>query len=48
MSDIRSVVLSDKLEICLRMIADRADARGLLADHDMSAVPALPDHLSIP
>ena len=29
------------------MVADRADARSLLADYDVAAVPALPDHLAI-
>ena len=48
LSDSRSVVVADKLEVCLGMIADRADTRCLLADYDVSAVPALPDHLAIP
>lgn len=36
------------LEVALRMLADRADLRGFLADDDVAAVAALPDHILVP
>ncbi len=38
------IVFGLNLEVCLRMIADRADLRRFFADMDMTAVAALPDH----
>ena len=34
-------------EIALRMLAYRAELRSLLADHDMTAVRALPHHILV-
>ena len=42
-----SVVTCDEFKIGLRMIAYRTLIRSFLSYYDMSAVPALPDHLSI-
>jgi len=41
---IGSIILGAELEIGLRMAAHRADLRGVLADMDMAAVGAFPDH----
>ena len=35
------------MEICLRMSTDRADFRCLLANHNMSTVRTLPDHIPV-
>ena len=42
-----SIIGCVDLEICLRMLADRAEFRCLLANHDMSAVAALPDYIIV-
>ena len=41
---IRSVVDDGKLEVGLRMLADRADLGGVFPDDDVPAVAAFPDH----
>lgn len=43
----KSVVLALELEVRLRMVADRADQRGLLAHMDVAAVGALPDDVPV-
>ena len=41
------VVLRLQLEVALRMVADRANVRGLRADDDVAAVAALPDAIAL-
>lgn len=41
------IILSLDVEVGLRMITYRANFRSLLANHDMSAVSALPDHVAV-
>ena len=41
------IVLCMDKEVRLRMLADRAKLRSLLADDDMAAIAALPDHVLI-
>ena len=43
----KSVVFSLDGEVALGMIAHGADFGGLLADHDVAAVAALPDHVAV-
>ena len=43
----KSVVLANKLKISLWMCTYRANTRCLLANNNVSAVSALPDHLAI-
>ena len=40
-------ILGFDLEICLRMVANRTHFGSFLANHDMTAVAALPDHLLV-
>ena len=42
-----SIIGGVNLEICLRMLADRAEFRSLPAYHDMPAVAALPDYIIV-
>ena len=41
------IIFRLQLEICLRMIANRANLRGFFTDHDVPTVAALPDAVSV-